>query len=492
MSAQMKRILGISALLIAVDICISMVVLRDIRKQNAQYLSSLAEASILEQDRTFFKLSRQMLSILLGSEGTKSEINRELAVLESSRDPLEINVARAGLKENFVEYTWDYGTNYRFFVFLEKSDRYVDLSSLADSVPEMEQRVRELLKEGNLDTSSAKAQWTSVELVSGSYILKIMHNNGRYLGCFTRTEALLAPFEGLGAQGRGHVMLAEPDRQLQENPWKYLIIEKYFTRAPFKVILFIDNMGIYEKYLAIHVALILLGAAILASLTFILQYVQRRLYANELNRQRIQMDYLQLQIKPHFYLNCLNFIYQMIELECYEDAKRMAAVTSDYLRYLFQSSMDFVEISSELEHVKNYLEIQKMRYHSAFTYYIEQDSETAQDRIVPLMIQTYVENSVKHTVSLDHPVEISILVCAERIGGERAVHITISDTGNGFPGEVLRQLTENGELAQLEGGHRIGITNCLKRMRYFYGERGSIEFYNNPKGGAVVDMYLPV
>lgn len=168
----------------------------------------------------------------------------------------------------------------------------------------------------------------------------------------------------------------------------------------------------------------------------------------------------------------------------------MAAAASDYLRYLFQSSMDFVEIKSELSHVENYLKIQKMRYKDAFSYYIEQDEDTLGCRIPPLLIQTFVENSVRHSVNLDRSVEITILVCAEELRGKGAVHISVSDTGEGFSEEMLRILNEGGTPAP-EDGHRIGIANCLKRMRYFYQGKEKVGFYNNPAGGAVVDIYLP-
>lgn len=559
----MKKILILSLFLILMDIFISLVVVRDIKEQNSQYLDNMAELYIQNQDTAFFKLSRQMLSILVGTGGTKSDIKEMMSVLESSSDPLELNVARSGLKNDFLEYTWDYGTDYKFFAFLEKTDTYVDLNSVGPSEPEMEERFRELLKENSLNGYSAKARWTAVRCLAGNYILKVMQNNGRYLGCYVRADALLKPLEGLNFADTGFAVLLDDENELvayseemHEKPLdqyregngrvrNYLVIETDFDRAPFRVLIFVNNLGIYERYLAIQVALVVLGAAILGTLIFINKYLQRRvlrpiqefadnllkysnedqpvfditsnelkelelaneqfrnllrqikrlkitLYENELNRQEMQMDYLQLQIKPHFYLNCLNFIYQMIDLNHEEYAKKMAIITSDYLRYLFQSSMDFVKIKSELQHVKNYLEIQKLRYQNAFTYYIEQDEETKEVGIPPLMIQTFAENSVNHTVALDRPAEITILVCEEEYQEQKYVSITISDTGTGFPKEVLGKLDSEERLSQTEDGHRVGITNCLRRMKYFYQEKGFARFYNNPLGGAVVELHLPV
>ncbi len=598
LSGQRKRILLLSALLIAVDVLVSLMVVRDIKNQNSQYLSNMAELYIQEQDSTFFKLSRQMLSILTGDGIIKSDIRKMMDVLEESEDPLEQNVARSLLKNDFLEYTWDYGTDYKFFAFFEEKDLYMELNSIGVSEPEMEAMFRKL--KGTLNDYSAKAKWTDVYCESGSYIMKVMHSGGRYLGCYIRADALLKPLEELNFADRGFAALldeqdlpvawgtgaaksagrsgdgagagsgseaADPAGSMGEYENKeeemsgtpevlreylerggrvpgYLVIEKSFGRAPFRVLVFVNNRGLYERYLAIQVALIALGGAILATLILINQYLQHRvlepiqkfadnllrydgsdqlvfditsnelkeleqaneqfrnllrqikrlkitLYEKELERQEIQMDYLQLQIKPHFYLNCLNFVYQMVDMGEPELAKRMAAATSDYLRYLFQSSVDFVKIEHELRHVENYLEIQRMRYQNAFTYYIEQEEETREFRIPPLMLQTFAENGVHHAVSLDRPVEITILVCEEERDGEQFANITISDTGTGFPPEVLEALSRGERLPQTKEGHRVGITNCLRRLQYFYQGRGWAGFYNNPMGGAVVELHLP-
>lgn len=512
-SKRMGRIAAICVLLILVDFWISMVVIRDTRQQNFQYVDSMAQVYMEEQDQLFFTLSRQLLSILMGNEGTRQEINDSLDILENGSDPLEINIAKAKIQRAFWEYAWNYGQEYRFFAFLEKNDMYVDLSSNSEKLPGMEEAIRGLLKKGELDTRSAKAKWSSIELSSGSCVVKVMCGQGRYLGCLLRADALLLPLEN-GMQGGFQVLLdeenrcvtgplrAEQERVIERYLEKggtgifspYYVIEKKMDRAPFRVLLFLDNQSVYETYFKIQVALILLAVAILATLTIFMWYARRTeiaLYENELNKNRIQMDYQQLQIKPHFYLNCLNFIYQMIDLGGYEEAKRMAVTVSDYLRYLFQNSMELVKIKSELSHVENYLKIQKMRYQDAFSYYIEQDEDTINCRIPPLLIQTFVENSVRHSVSLDRSVEITILVCAEVNVGEKGVHISISDMGEGFSREVLEVLNAGEEIAA-ENGHRIGIANCLKRMHYFYEGKEQVKFYNNPAGGAVVDIYLPV
>ena len=74
------------------------------------------------------------------------------------------------------------------------------------------------------------------------------------------------------------------------------------------------------------------------------------------------MDYLKIQIRPHFYMNCLNFIYSMIDFGQYDHAKSMSRITSDYLAYIFRNTSEMVPVTAETNHCENYLKILLLRY----------------------------------------------------------------------------------------------------------------------------------
>lgn len=84
------------------------------------------------------------------------------------------------------------------------------------------------------------------------------------------------------------------------------------------------------------------------------------IYEKELEKQKTLMNYLQLQIRPHFFLNCLNTIYSMAQTQLYEEIMEMSMITSNYFRYIFQNPQDFVPVQEELKHIENYMEIQKL------------------------------------------------------------------------------------------------------------------------------------
>lgn len=137
------------------------------------------------------------------------------------------------------------------------------------------------------------------------------------------------------------------------------------------------------------------------------------LYEQELEKQKIEMDYLKIQIRPHFYMNCLNFIYSMIDFGQYDHAKSMSRITSDYLAYIFRNTSEMVPVTAETNHCENYLKILLLRYPEKFTYYFEVHEEEKDAVIFPFLIQVFVENAAKHALTLETVPLISVTVYPE-------------------------------------------------------------------------------
>ncbi|WP_228745446.1 sensor histidine kinase [Paenibacillus sp. S150] len=214
------------------------------------------------------------------------------------------------------------------------------------------------------------------------------------------------------------------------------------------------------------------------------------IYEQELEKQRIQLDYMKQQIKPHFFLNCLTSIYSMAQIQMYEEIENMAMSTAKYFRYTFQNGGNFVRLEDEIEHVRIYLEIQRSRYRDAFKYHIEQDEAVRGLMIPPLVLQTFIENSIKYAISRDPEVQIRLAVRRRTSAGEQVTVIEISDSGPGFGPRVLEKLASGQPLDQSKGTH-IGIMNTLKRLEYLYLKKASVHFSNIEGGGASVILTLP-
>lgn len=168
-------------------------------------------------------------------------------------------------------------------------------------------------------------------------------------------------------------------------------------------------------------------------------------------------------------------------------------ITSNYFRYIFQNTRDFVPVKHELDHIENYMKIQKLRYGDGFSYEIHAESGTEQVKIPPILIQTFIENSIKHSIALDEPIVIHTDI-AWMYSGENphgSIQIQITDTGCGFPEDVMKSLNDS-VLLEPVNGHRIGISNAIQRLKFLYKEgETAIVFSNLPSGGACVTILLP-
>jgi len=211
-------------------------------------------------------------------------------------------------------------------------------------------------------------------------------------------------------------------------------------------------------------------------------------YEEQLLRQKAQMQYFQLQIKPHFLMNCMNLIYGLAEVNKKELLQTLISSLVRYFRFtLSLSESPLVALKQEAEHVRNYLEIQKIRYPGRIEYslLIEQDLEEA--LLPPVTIQSFAENSVKYSSDADAVlrIEINVITIGDRM------NLKISDNGEGFSDEVLEMLDRRERVIDDRGKH-IGIFNVLQRLHFIYGGRTGAKFYNSETHGAVVEIELPL
>ena len=210
-----------------------------------------------------------------------------------------------------------------------------------------------------------------------------------------------------------------------------------------------------------------------------------------MNKQKLELEHLKLQIRPHFYLNSLNIIYRLAQKQEHKLIKEMALCLMEYFRYILRNNLTFVSLAEELRHVRNYLRIQEMQYAGGFTYEIDVPDFLLDSPVPPLIIQVFVENSIKHAVTLDEPIRIFITANYEKINGKEFLKILVRDTGKGFPDEVLQRFHEG---VYYENGvqKHIGIQNTQRRLQLLYKGEASISLSNDIQSGAVVEVDLPL
>ncbi|MCR5101361.1 MAG: histidine kinase [Butyrivibrio sp.] len=211
--------------------------------------------------------------------------------------------------------------------------------------------------------------------------------------------------------------------------------------------------------------------------------------------ERIQFDeatlkYVQLQIRPHFFLNALTTIHSMSYQNRDEDIREYIERLSRNVRYLFKSGLHTVSLSEEIEHARDYMGMQDILYPNCVFEFIDIE-DGLQDYPVPqLIVHTILENIYKHTVSVDKLTSILISAKIEEKDGAKMCHIAIEDDGVGYPKEFLEQVRA-GEVKVKENGHGIGLWNLKKTLELMYRRDDLIYFSNKEPEGSRTDIWIP-
>lgn len=222
-----------------------------------------------------------------------------------------------------------------------------------------------------------------------------------------------------------------------------------------------------------------------------IQSLKIAVYEKELMQSKTELEYVQEQIRPHFYLNCISVIHSMAEKHHADDIVMIAEKLSDYFRYVVNDSYVLRKIGAEIEHIRDYIDIQKLRYEDCFRFEVMLDESVEECLIPPLVLQVFVENAINHGVNFERQIEVTLYIALEEYNGEEYLYICISDTGAGFSEEVLDKIRNNGNIVY-NGRKHVGIQNTLKRLQIIYGDKAQISFFNMTwQCGAVVELRIP-
>jgi two-component system sensor histidine kinase YesM len=216
------------------------------------------------------------------------------------------------------------------------------------------------------------------------------------------------------------------------------------------------------------------------------------IYEEKIKTQQAEYKHLQAQINPHFYLNSLNIVYNLAALREYEGVQKLVLHISEYFRFIMRTDKELVKISEEIHHIRNYLEIQKLRFPDQLRIDLEVPEELADCSIPPLIIQPFVENSIIHGFTRrTDSFEIRVKVSGDAISQDRPsfFDVTITDNGKGFPAPVLEALQSGAYFEKGHEGH-LGIWNVCRRIKMRYSEAAKVSFENGEQG-TIVRLRLP-
>lgn len=210
----------------------------------------------------------------------------------------------------------------------------------------------------------------------------------------------------------------------------------------------------------------------------------------ELKRKQKEMQFEMLasQINPHFLYNTL----ETIRMKAYCNGEKELAAVVKKLSKLLRRNLEVtdrrVSLASELELIEAYLSIQKFRFGERISYHIENEIDSTQYDVLPLLLQPVVENAFIH--GLEAQQGSGEIICSIK-EQEDGLQITISDNGLGMSKERLEEVQKSLQGDPLPGKKRVGLKNINERIKLYYGERYGVRIESVETEGTTVTIILP-
>ena len=219
-----------------------------------------------------------------------------------------------------------------------------------------------------------------------------------------------------------------------------------------------------------------------------IQELMQDIVAEHESKRKSEFDTLQSQINPHFLYNTLDIIVWIIENEQKNEAVRVVTALARFFRISLSKGKSIIPVRDELEHVRNYLMIQQMRFKNKFTYRIEEEPEILGLASLKLMLQPLVENAIYHGMEfMDGDGEILVKAGLK----EGKLCFLVADNGLGMTGEQVEQILSGKPHASSRRGSGIGVKNVNERIRLYFGEEYGLSIDSEPDEGTRIRICLP-
>lgn len=525
-----KLLLVLLLINILINIAMSNITRNFIKNQNIVHLRSSIEIYADSVNEKLHSVERFMYSTITHNESLEN-LNHVQTFLEYQENLKKVQTS-------FTEFEYQNETHMTFLLETDSTEHFINVSNLY--IPyEDYLLLKSNLKSLRSDISDRK--WKNVTTKNSEYLVKSVHYEGKIIYAVISSEDILKPLRKLNIGNNGKLSLKEPNNIPSEN---YLIhAQNEKTHLPFDIYVLVDyaevfrNITLLEVFLSavpiiitiLSIIIILyirqwmikpitrlterlsqLGDSIPPSEFFIsegileidkandklnkvifdMQELKIREYHSQLELKKIELNYLKNQIRPHFYLNMLSMIHSMLQTKNYKEIEELTILTSNYLRHLFMANQDFSELKDEVQHIKDYLEIQRIRYGNSIYFSLDYNSDLQNTLVPSLLLQTFIENTIKHGFSFQDLFTILLSIKKVKTEDSDYIQICIEDNGPGFSEEILSKLNQKQSLIT-EDGHHIGITNTIERLNLLYPNDYTITFENNEEGGAKILLLIP-
>lgn len=196
-----------------------------------------------------------------------------------------------------------------------------------------------------------------------------------------------------------------------------------------------------------------------------------QVYEEQIRAQQAELKQLQLQIDPHFLFNSLYLVYRMAQSDGHTTIAELSLNLSKYYRYITKMPQQIVSLKDEIEHVMNYMEIQRIRFSPRITIDVQPlPEEIADEQIPSLIIQPIVENAFLHGVK---DIVSGGIVSMRYIYTDREIHVIVSDNSGRMGETEVQALWER--VCAHDAPESNALRNLYRRLQLYYGNDHGLE-----------------
>lgn len=205
-------------------------------------------------------------------------------------------------------------------------------------------------------------------------------------------------------------------------------------------------------------------------------------------KRKSEFDSLQAQINPHFLYNTLDIIVWQIENEKQSEAVHTVTALARFFRLSLGKGKNIVTVKDEIDHVRNYLMIQHMRFKNKFDYEFDVAEDVLELPSLKLMLQPLVENAIYHGMEFMDG-DGMIMVKAWR--KEDELYLSVADNGLGMTEDKVEMILTGKSTSGNGRGSGIGVKNVNERIKLYFGEAYGLTIDSEPDEGTTVIIHLP-
>lgn len=206
-------------------------------------------------------------------------------------------------------------------------------------------------------------------------------------------------------------------------------------------------------------------------------------------KRKSEFDSLQAQINPHFLYNTLDIIVWQIENEKQSEAVHTVTALARFFRLSLGKGKNIVTVKDEIDHVKNYLMIQHMRFKNKFDYEFDIAEDVLELPSLKLMLQPLVENAIYHGMEF---MDGDGLIMVKAWREEDELYLSVADNGLGMTEDKVEMILTGKSSSGNGRGSGIGVKNVNERIKLYFGEAYGLSIDSEPDEGTKVTIHLPV